>query len=69
VRGLVSDDGAVALKRADGEDFVDHEGSVVGRQSLAKHCIVSTNDSRMNHQRLTSATQEPRAQPASQVET
>jgi hypothetical protein len=24
VRGLVADDGAVALQRADGEDFVDH---------------------------------------------
>jgi hypothetical protein len=27
-RGLVSDDGAVALQRADGKDFVDHGRSL-----------------------------------------
>ena len=45
VRGLVSDDGAVALQRADGKDFVDHGGCRWrGRRSSARCCGLTTND-------------------------
>ena len=41
---LIANDGAIALQRADGKDFVDHVDQVVGRsvlQSLARSLNVA----------------------------
>jgi hypothetical protein len=43
VSGLVADDGAVALQRADGEDFVDHSTIVT---SCAQHNASTTKDTK-----------------------